>query len=78
VSTLCNEGNKQYELAAHRIETLDCKCGRIVPSVSCIVGLTEILIVINIVCEVGKVVELQNSVILLVPVWYCTPLGCVI
>jgi hypothetical protein len=40
----------------------NCYC--VVPNVSCIVETTEILIVINVVCEVGKSLETASNVIL--------------
>jgi len=53
-------------------------CFHIVPKVFCIVETTDVLIVIDVVCEVGKSLETLSDVILLHPFWHCTPLGQVI
>jgi len=54
----------------------NCYC--VVPNSFCIVEATEILMVIDVVCEVGKSLETPSNVILQLPFWHCTPLGQVI
>jgi len=51
----------------------NCYC--IVPNVLSIVETTAILIVIDVVCEVGKSLETPSNVILQLPFWDCTPLS---
>jgi hypothetical protein len=56
----------------------DQNCYCVVPNVFCIVEMTEILIIIDVVCEVGNSLETPSNVILSLPFWHCTPLGQVI
>jgi len=53
----------------------DGNCYYVLPNISCIIETTEILIVTNVVCEVGKSLETPPNVILFLPFWHCTPLG---
>jgi hypothetical protein len=53
-------------------------CYHFVPNVFCLIETTEILIVINVVCEVGKSLETPCNVILWYHFWDSTPLGQVI
>jgi len=51
----------------------NCYC--FVPNVFYHVGMTEILILIDIVCDVGKPLETPGNLILYFLCWHCTPLG---
>lgn len=54
----------------------NCYCD--ICNVFCIVEMTELQIVINVVCEAGKSLETPHIVILQLPLWHCPPLGLVI
>jgi hypothetical protein len=54
----------------------NCHC--VVLNVFCIVGMTEILIMVYVVCDVGKFVQTPSNVIASLPIWHCTRLGQVI
>jgi hypothetical protein len=53
-------------------------CYSLGPNVFCIFATTEILILIDILCEVGKSLETSNNVILLISIWHGPPLDQVI
>lgn len=52
-------------------------CCSVVPNVFFIVGRTDILIIISIVCKVGQSYKTISNVIQLLPFWHCTQLGLV-
>ena len=53
-------------------------CYSVVPNVCCDNEMTQILILIDQVCEVSKSLETTSNVILKLPFWHCIPLSQVI
>jgi len=68
--------NMNCLLIAWKRRHRNCYC--VVLNVFCIVETTEILIVIDVVCEGGKSLQTPSNVILSLPFSHCTPLGQVI
>jgi len=63
-STLWTQCNEPYELPARRIAKTSPELLQHLPNVFCIIEMTEILIMIDVVCEVGNSLETPSDVIL--------------
>jgi len=68
--------NMNCLLVALKRHHWNCYC--VVLNVFCIIEMTEILTIIDVVFEVGKSLEIPSNVVLLLPLWHSTPLGQVI